>query len=86
MLTDRALPVETGGEGGSHADLALLDLLGADPQEGVGRVTEAGGDGDRVVTVSEGGASGPVAEVVEDDDLPRPEGLPARLAARLNTS
>ena len=45
---------------------ALLDLLGVDPQQGLGRVAEAGGDRDGVVAVSQGSARRPVAQVVQD--------------------
>ncbi len=37
-------PSDASGEGGGDADLALLDLLGVDAEEGAGRVTEAGGN------------------------------------------
>jgi hypothetical protein len=56
-VTHRWLPVQAGGEGRGDAGLALLDLLGVDPEQGVGRVAEAGGDGDRVRPYDLPGAS-----------------------------
>lgn len=64
IRTNTGSAVETGGKGCGYAFLALLDLLGVDAQQGLGRVAETGGDGDRVVAVSQGGAGGPVAQVV----------------------
>ena len=69
-----------------HAGLALLDLLGVDPQQGVGRVAEAGGNGDRVVTVAECGAGGPVAKVVEHEAARPADRDASRLPARMKTS